>query len=425
MAHLSKPRRAVESLLPRDETRSILPPRAVYWIRQETGMSDETKANAIALLERLVAFDSESDKSNLPLIDFVEDYLRAQNVPVLRAPNAAGDKAALLATIGPMVEGGIVLSGHSDVVPVEGQKWTSDPFTLRAASGRLYGRGSCDMKGFDAIALAMIPDFKAARLRRPIHILLSYDEETTCEGSLDLIGRFGKDVPRPGAVIVGEPTMMDVADAHKSIATFHTTVTGHEAHSAKPALGANAVACACEIVTEIYRLAADYESPDLLNRRFDPPYSTLHVGTIHGGTARNILARECKLHWEFRGLPGVSTMEPLRRLQSYIDDVALPRLRRFVSDPKVETLVEVDVPGLDAEPGSLAETLALKLTRSNRTSAVSYATEAGRFQRAGLPTIVCGPGSIDQAHKPDEFLEISQIEACIGFMQRLAAELAH
>jgi acetylornithine deacetylase len=387
-------------------------------------MSDDIKASAIALLERLAAFDTESDKSNLPLIDFVEEYLRGQDIPVLRAPNAAGDKTALLATIGPMVEGGIVLSGHTDVVPVEGQKWTSDPFSLRSADGRLYARGSCDMKGFDAIALAMIPRFKKAGLRRPIQILLSYDEETSCEGSLDFIRRFGKDVPRPGAVIVGEPTMMEVADAHKSIATFRTIVTGHEAHSSKPALGANAVACACDIVAEIYRQALAYEAPDRLNPRFDPPYSTLHVGTIHGGTARNILARECMFHWEFRGLPGASSMAPLRLIQSYIDETALPRLTRFVAGPKVETIVEVDVPGLEAEPGSQAETLALKLTRSNRTNAVSYATEAGQFQRAGLPTVVCGPGSIDQAHKPDEFLEVSQIEACISFMERLAAEIA-
>jgi acetylornithine deacetylase len=387
-------------------------------------MSDDVKASAIALLERLAAFDTESDKSNLPLIDFVEEYLRGQDIPVLRAPNAAGDKAALLATVGPMVEGGIVLSGHTDVVPVEGQKWTSDPFRLRSADGRLYARGSCDMKGFDAIALAMIPYFKKAGLRRPIQILLSYDEETSCEGSLDFIRRFNKDVPRPGAVIVGEPTMMEVADAHKSIATFRTIVTGHEAHSSKPALGANAVACACDIVAEIYRQALAYEAPDRLNPRFDPPYSTLHVGTIHGGTARNILARECMFHWEFRGLPGASSMAPLRLIQTYIDETALPRLTRFVAGPKVETIVEVDVPGLEAEPGSHAETLALKLTRSNRTNAVSYATEAGQFQRAGLPTVVCGPGSIDQAHKPDEFLEVSQIEACISFMERLAAEIA-
>jgi acetylornithine deacetylase/succinyl-diaminopimelate desuccinylase-like protein len=187
-------------------------------------MSDEIKASALALLERLMAFETQSDKTNLPLIDFVEDYLRGLGVPVLRAPNPAGDKAALLATIGPMIDGGIVLSGHTDVVPPEGQKWTSDPFALRSADGRLYGRGSCDMKGFDAIALAMVPSFKAAQLRRPIQILLSYDEETSCEGSLDFIRRFGKDVPRPGAVIVGEPTMMEVADAHKSIGSMRVSI---------------------------------------------------------------------------------------------------------------------------------------------------------------------------------------------------------
>ena len=387
-------------------------------------MSDDITARAIAFLERLVAFDTESDKTNLPLIDFVEDYLRAEGVATLRAPNAAGDKAALLATIGPMIDGGVVLSGHTDVVPVAGQQWTGDPFKLRSADGRLFGRGACDMKGFDAVTLAMVPIFKTAELRRPIHVLLSYDEETSCEGSLDVIRRFGKDAPRPAAVIVGEPTMMEIADSHKSIATFRTIVTGHEAHSAKPSLGASAVACACDIVSEIYSLARAYEAPELLNARFDPPYSTLHVGTIHGGTARNILARECMFHWEFRGLPGASTMAALRQVQTFIDQVAEPRLRRFVGDPKVETIIEVDVPGLDAEPGSPAETLACKLARSNRTAAVSYATEAGQFQRAGLPTVVCGPGSIDQAHKADEFIAISQIEACIGFMQRLAAELA-
>ena len=387
-------------------------------------MNDEIKARAIGLLERLAAFDTESDKSNLPLIDFVEDYLRGEGVATLRAPNAAGDKAALLATIGPPVEGGVVLSGHTDVVPVAGQNWTGDPFRLRAAAGRLYARGACDMKGFDAIALAMIPDFRAAGLRRPIHILLSYDEETTCEGSLDVIRRFGRDIPRPGAVIVGEPTMMEIADAHKSIATFRTIVTGVEAHSAKPSLGANAVACACDIVSEIYRLARAYEAPDRLDPRFDPPYSTLHVGTIAGGSARNILARECKFHWEFRGLPGVPTMEALGLVESWIAEVGLPRLTRFVAGPKVETIVEADVPGLAAEPGSAAETLVMKIARANRTHAVSFATEAGQFQTAGLPTVVCGPGSIDQAHKPDEFLEVSQIEACIAFMQRLAAELS-
>jgi acetylornithine deacetylase len=391
---------------------------------KESRLSEAIKAEAVGLLERLVSFDTESDKSNLPLIDFVEDWLRQRGVDVLRAPNKAGDKAALLATIGPKVDGGIVLSGHTDTVPVTGQKWTSNPFSLRADGERLFARGACDMKGFDAIALAMVPYFQAAPLQRPVHIVLSYDEETTCLGSIDFIKRFGQDLPRPRAVIVGEPTLMEVVDAHKSIATFMTTATGFEAHSSQPALGANAVAAACEVVAEIYRIAETYEKSATPNPRFDPPYSTLHVGTIHGGTARNILARECAFHWEFRGLPGERGMAALRRVEDYVEKVALPRLTRHVQGPTIETVVEVDIPGLAAEPGSAAETLALKLTRSNQTRAVSFATEAGQFQGAGLPTIVCGPGSIEQAHKPDEFLTVGQIDACIAFLKRLAEELA-
>jgi acetylornithine deacetylase len=386
-------------------------------------LRESIKAEAIALLERLVGFDTESDKSNLPLIDFVEDWLRQRGFEVLRAPNTAGDKAALLITIGPKVDGGVVLSGHTDCVPVAGQKWTSDPFALRADGERLYGRGACDMKGFDAIAIAMATHFKVANLRRPVHILLSYDEETSCLGSVDFIARFGKDLPRPAAVIVGEPTLMEVVDAHKSIATFMTKVTGFEAHSSNPALGANAVQTACEIVAEIGRIAEAYAAAPG-NARFDPPYSTLHVGTIHGGNARNILARECAFHWEFRGLPGDGAMTALRRVEDYVDKVALPRLTRYVKGPSIETIVEIDIPGLAAEPGSAAETLALKLTRSNQTKAVSFATEAGKFQTAGAPTIVCGPGSIEQAHKPDEFISLGQIDAAIAFLKRLAEELS-
>jgi acetylornithine deacetylase len=386
-------------------------------------MSAERLAEAKALLARLIAFDSVSDCSNLPLIEFVEDYLARQGVAARRAPNAGGGKAAILATIGPRVNGGVVLSGHTDVVPVDGQAWSSHPFTLREAAGRLYGRGACDMKGFDACVLAMVPAFIAAPLKRPIHIVLSYDEETTCLGSREVIAWFGEDEPRPGAVVVGEPTMMEVADAHKSVATVRTLVTGHEAHSALPTLGANAVAAAADVVSEIGRLAREYESGPL-DPRFEPPFSTLHVGMIHGGTARNILARECAFNWEFRGLPGMTTASALEKVQAYVDTVALPRLTRFVTGPSIVTTLEVDVPPLAADPGSAAETLALKLTRSNRTVAVSFATESGHFQAAGLPTVVCGPGSIDQAHKPDEFVAESQLAACLAFLDNLAGELA-
>jgi acetylornithine deacetylase len=309
------------------------------------------------------------------------------------------------------------------VVPVEGQPWSSPPFKLREASGRLYGRGACDMKGFDACVLAMAPAFRDAGLKRPVHIVMSYDEETTCLGSRDVIAWFGKDEPRPAAAIVGEPTMMAVADAHKSIATFVTRVTGREAHSALPALGANAVAIGADVVSEIGRLAREYEEGPL-DSRFTPPYSTLHVGMIRGGTARNILARECIFHWEFRGLPGVTTASAMAKVQAFVDEVATPRLTRFVSGPAVATTMEVDVPPLAAVPGSSAEQLALRLSRSNQTIAVSFATEAGHFQAAGVPTVVCGPGSIDQAHKPDEFVDEAQLIACLDFLERLAEDLS-
>jgi acetylornithine deacetylase len=380
-------------------------------------------AEAKALLARLIAFDSVSDSSNLPVIDFVEGYLRGHGLGSRRAPNAAGDKAAILATIGPRVDGGVVLSGHTDVVPVDGQPWSSSPFKLRQTSGRLYGRGACDMKGFDACVLAMAPVFRDAGLKRPVHIVLSYDEETTCLGSRDIIARFGDYEPQPATAIVGEPTMMAVADAHKSVATFRTLVSGREAHSAVPALGANAVAAAADVVSEIGRLARQYEEGPL-DPRFTPPYSTLHVGMIQGGTARNIMARECVFNWEFRGLPGVTTASAAAKVQAFVDEVATPRLTRFVSGPSILTKMEVDVPPLAAEPGSAAEALALRLSHSNRTIAVSFATEAGHFQAAGLPTIVCGPGSIDQAHKPDEFVDEAQLMACLEFLERLAEDLS-
>jgi acetylornithine deacetylase len=378
---------------------------------------------AIDILDRLIAFDTESSKSNLELVAFVERLLRAHDVPYVVVPNATGDKAAVFVTIGPMIDGGVVLSGHTDVVPVTGQTWTSDPFKLRREGSRLYGRGTTDMKGFDAVCLAMIDEFKRAPLKKPIHILLSYDEETTCAGPLDTIARFGLDLPRPAAVIVGEPTLMEVADAHKSIATFYTTVRGLEAHSSKPNLGANAIEGAAALVADLYRFAdemAQGEGDD----RFDPPTSTLSVGTISGGTARNILAKECSFHWEFRGLPGLPQDVALRRLEQHAREVVLPRLRRFAPEASVETIVEVEVPGLGAQNGSAAETLALKLTRSNRTIAVPYATEAGRFQSAGVPTIVCGPGSINQAHQPDEFIEVAELSRCISFMRALAGDLS-
>jgi len=382
-------------------------------------LSTDPLTRAKTLLQRLIAFPTISDRSNRELIDFVEDYLKGLGLSPRLSPNAAGDKAALHVAIGPETDGGLLLSAHTDVVPVAGQPWTGDPFGLREAQGRLHGRGACDMKGFAACALAMAPEFLAAKLERPIHILLSYDEETTCLGSLDFIKQFGAGLPRPRAAIVGEPTEMQVADAHKGIATFRTIVTGVEAHSARPSLGANAISAAAEIVTEIDRLGREREAEPGPDARFDPPYSTYHVGAIHGGTARNIFARECAIEWEFRGLPGASAAQALAPVERFIEEAALPRLRRYRPEPTIETTMDVDVPGLAAEPGSAAATLALRLADARAAIAVPFATEAGHFQRAGVSTVVCGPGSIVQAHKPDEYVSLVQLARCLDFLARL------
>jgi acetylornithine deacetylase len=378
----------------------------------------------LEMLAKLVSFDTVSSKSNLPLIAFVEEYLQGWNVPYVRVPNEAGDKAAIYATVGPQDRGGIVLSGHTDVVPVAGQAWTSDPFMLRVENGRAYGRGAVDMKAFDALALAMIPEFLAASLKTPIHIMLSYDEETTCLGVIDTIRRLGHDLPLPRAVIVGEPTMLEVVDAHKSVVTFTTTVHGFEAHSSKPYLGASAVMTAAEMIAELNRIGDEMMERGDTSGRFDPPYTTVHVGTIAGGTARNILSKSCSFHWEFRGLPSLDPQEISERLDRFVQEIALKRLNRFGEFGRIETKLEVAVPGLAPEPGSAAEALTLRLAGKNHTQTVPFGTEAGHYQAAGIPTVVCGPGSIDQAHQPDEYITLDQLEAGMAFMRRLAATCA-
>jgi acetylornithine deacetylase len=378
----------------------------------------------LEMLAKLVSFDTVSSKSNLPLVEFVETYLQSWNVPYLRLPNEAGDKAAIYATVGPQDRGGVVLSGHTDVVPVTGQAWTSDPFTLRVENGRAYGRGAVDMKAFDALALALVPEFQAAGLKTPIHIMLSYDEETTCLGVADAIRRLGHDLPMPKAAIVGEPTSLEVVDAHKSVVTFTTRVHGFEAHSSKPYLGASAVMTAAELIGELNRIADEMMERGDPSGRFDPPYTTVHVGIVNGGTARNIMAKACSFHWEFRGLPSLDPQEIPDRLDRFVREVALKRLNRFGEFGGIETQLEVAVPGLAPEPGSAAETLALRLAGRNRTQTVPFGTEAGHYQAAGIPTVVCGPGTIDQAHQPDEYITLEQLEAGAAFLRRLAATCA-
>ncbi len=382
------------------------------------------QADALRLLDELVGFDTVSSKSNLPLVDRVEAYLAGHGIESVRVPDASGTKAAIFATVGPRVDGGVVLSGHTDVVPVAGQTWSADPFALRRDGGRLIGRGTTDMKGFDAVCLAMLPAFARAGLKKPIHLLLSYDEEIGCLGSLDTIARFGVDLPRPAIALVGEPTEMAVVNAHKSIATYQTVVHGREAHSANPTLGANAIEAACALVAELSRFQATLEAEGDPTGTFEPGYSTVHVGLIAGGVARNILARRCSLEWEFRGLPGADQSRAIRHFDAFVSRVVLPRLTRHAPDARVDTHHDTEVPPLSAEPGSAAEVLGKRLAGSNEIATASYVTEAGQFQKNGIATVVCGPGSIRQAHQPDEFIELEQIEAALAFMRRLGAEMS-
>ena len=385
-----------------------------------TSVRSAGREKVIEILERLVAFDTESSRSNLPLIDYIEGYLRDLGVASTRMPNAAGDKATLFATIGPADRSGICLSGHTDVVPVAGQSWTSDPFKLRVADGKAYGRGAVDMKGFCALALAHVPLFQKTALATPIHLVFSYDEETTCLGVEAPIARMGGDLPRPRAVIVGEPTSVQPADAHKSVVTFNTYVHGFEAHSSILDHGVSAIKGAVMLMAELDRIGEEMIARGEPTGRFDPPYTSIHIGEVHGGTARNIMAKLCSFYWEFRGVPGLDPAEIPKRLERYAQETVLPRLTAHGKPARIETINEVSVPGLAPDPGSVAETLALKLTGRNRPVTVAYGSEAGHFQEARLPTILCGPGSIDQAHQPDEFITLEQLDAGSAFMRNLA-----
>ncbi|MEQ1887927.1 MAG: acetylornithine deacetylase [Alphaproteobacteria bacterium] len=377
------------------------------------------------MLERLVAFDTTSRESNLALIEFVRDYLDGHGVASTLLHNETGTKANLYATIGPQDEpGGIVLSGHTDVVPVDGQDWRSNPFQLREQDGLLYGRGAADMKGFIASALALVPEFTAAMGRTPLHLALSYDEEVGCLGVHSMMRHIAAHLPRPKAVIVGEPTLMRAVNSHKGIRTFTTEVIGHEAHSSTPHLGVNAIDAAVQLINFLHLLRQEMQQTGDASGRFDPPYTSIHVGVIDGGTALNILPRRCRFQWEIRPLPGQDVDTIIARFNAYAMETVLPPLRAISPQASIIIKQRADVPPLAPMNGSPAEALVTALRGSNALHAVSYTTEAGIFQDAGIPAVVCGPGSIDQAHKPDEFIALSELAACDAFLRQLLSAIA-
>ncbi len=379
--------------------------------------------DAVAILEKLVGFDTVSANSNLALIEWVVDYLEGYGVKSTLTRDAAGAKANLFATIGPGDRGGVILSGHTDVVPVAGQAWDSDPFRLTERDGRLFGRGTADMKGFIALALALAPQAVSRPLQRPLHLALSYDEEVGCLGVPALIRALPQGPARPLLAIIGEPSEMRVANAHKGIQFLRTAVTGHEAHSSAPEHGVNAITAAAEIIAEIGRLAAECRAAAKPESRFDPPYTSFNIGRIEGGTAVNIIARDCAFEWEFRTIPGEDDAAPRRRIEQFVERELLPRMRAGFPDADIITETAALVPPLVPDPGSPAEVLARELTGANETTTIAFATEAGLFQMAGIPAVICGPGSIEVAHKPNEYITRDQLAAGGAFLDRLLDRL--
>lgn len=378
-------------------------------------------AVTLDVLARLIAFDTTSRNSNLDLITWVEDFLRVRGVASKRVANADGSKANLYALIGPDVAGGVVLSGHTDVVPVDGQPWSSDPWVLQERGGKLYGRGTADMKSFVALALAHVDAMRAAPMKRPVILAFSYDEEIGCLGAPSMIAELAALAQRPAAVIVGEPTMMKVVSAHKGVRSFRVEVTGREAHSSLPDAGVSAVMEALKLMRLVQEMAE--EARGFTHAHFSPPGPTLTIGRVEGGTAANILARRCEFVWDLR----TPTQEQGDVIETRFR-AAAARLDAEIKARAPEGGVEITrrslTPGLEITRESEAESVARALTGDNETRAVSYAAEAGLFQRAGLPAVICGPGSIEQAHQPDEWIEVSQIEAGAAFMRRLIAHLS-
>ncbi|MFZ5779124.1 MAG: acetylornithine deacetylase [Pseudomonadota bacterium] len=379
-----------------------------------------TAPSSIEMLKRLVAFDTTSRNSNLALIHYIRDYLADLGVASTLVPNAEESKANLFATIGPDREGGIVLSGHTDVVPVDGQPWTTDPWTLtEKPDGNLYGRGTCDMKGFVAACLANVPAFQRAKLKVPLHLAFSYDEEIGCLGAPALVERLVGAVPRPQAVIVGEPTMMGVVNAQNAGGGIIATFTGVEAHSSMTHLGVSAVHFAGEFIHWLNELQVEVAQRKRTDLDTVPGHTTINVGIVTGGTAANILARECTLNWGYRTLPGDDPWEVQRRAEAYIAELLLPRMRAKHPDASITMKRRSFVPGLLPQENEEAARLALQWTGGNRTYAVPYGTEAGIFRGHGIPTVICGPGDIAQAHQPDEFVARSQMDACDAFLGRM------
>jgi acetylornithine deacetylase len=386
--------------------------------------ADARVRDTVALLDRLVSFDTTSRNSNLACIAFIRDYLATHGVESRLTHDPTGTKANLYATIGPQDVPGVALSGHVDVVPVDGQDWSSDPFRLRRAHGRLYGRGTSDMKGFVAACLAMVPAFQARGLKRPIHLCFTYDEEVGCHGARVLAADLAALPVRPEMVIVGEPSSMKPILGHKGKVSATCRVIGLAGHSSRPDRAVNALHVGAEIVSFLNRQQARIIAEGPHDARFDPPWTSCHAGVFRSGSALNIVPHEAEIVFEYRHIPVHDARDLLAELRGYAEAVLLPPMRAVHPGAAITFDERPRLAGMDlAEDHPLAD-LVRSLTGANEAGRVAYGTEGGIFQEAGMAAIVCGPGDIAQAHTPDEWIAESELAACAAFLARLADRLA-
>jgi acetylornithine deacetylase len=371
------------------------------------------------LLQALVAFDTTSRESNLYLIEFVRDYLAGFDVPCELVYNEQRSKANLFATIGPADVPGIVLSGHTDVVPVDGQPWTVAPFELTERDGKLYGRGTADMKGYIACVLALVPSLVKATLRKPVHIALSYDEEVGCLGVRSLLAELEQRPVKPMLCIIGEPTELKPVLGHKGKLAMRCDVHGEACHSAYAPLGVNAIEYAAELIGELGRIGHRLQAPKLHDARFDPPFSTVQTGVISGGKALNIVPADCRFDFEIRALPSFDPNDVAQELKAYAEQQVLPRMRAVSEQSEIRFSELSAYPGLATDAHSEAAELIAAFSDSREFGTVAFGTEGGLFDAAGIPTVVCGPGSMDQGHKPDEFVSLQQLTECDAMLQRM------
>ncbi len=378
-------------------------------------------------LEKLVAIDTTSRNSNLGLIETVRDALAAQGLKPWLAANVEGTKANLFCTLPAQdgaTQGGIVLSGHTDVVPVDGQSWTSEPFRLTdKGDGRRYGRGACDMKGFIASSLALVPRALAMPRNKPLHLALSYDEEVGCVGAPVMLAELAARGIRADGCIVGEPTSMQPVVAHKGINLFRCRVHGRAAHSSLTPRGCNAIEYAARLICHIRDLADAWRAHGPFDTDYDVPHSTMTTNLIAGGIAVNTIPEACEFSFEFRNLSTHSGAEIQGQIRHYIEQDLLPRMRREFADARIELETGAAAPGLDASEQAAITALVRALTQDRTVRKVAYGTEAGLFAHAGIPAVLCGPGAIEQAHKVDEWVEVEQLHQCDRFLHRVAESL--